>query len=106
MFERILCFNINKKEKNNIHFFLISNVNKSKKTKQLLGFFKKKENNANTKTNKKPGRKLRCQKTMALCWISLRQKKDSEYLLSRPLPLLFIEVSLSFLTSTSIFLNV
>ncbi len=74
-FERILCFNINKKEKNNIQFFLISNVNKSKKTKQLLGFFKKKENNANTKTNKKPGRKLRCQKTMVLCWISLRQKR-------------------------------
>jgi hypothetical protein len=33
MFERILCFNINKKEKNNIKFFFISNVNKSKETK-------------------------------------------------------------------------
>jgi hypothetical protein len=37
-----------------------------------------------------------------LCWISLRQKKDSEYLLSRPLPLLFL-VTVYFLTSTSIF---
>ncbi len=81
MFERILCFNSNKKEKNNIKFFFISNVNKSKETKQLLGL--KKENNANTKTNKKTREKTKVSENHGFCWISFSaKKKDSEYLLS------------------------